>query len=123
MDLRRSGKAEQDAQRFAQVIIGGVALNPQLSAKQPSTACYAGAPPRAPGSGGVTSGAATTCLGGFSGGIFLPGGGDEPGGGLIRRPCSTISLICEPSKVSNSSKAFAITSSLSRFAVSVSFAS
>jgi hypothetical protein len=31
---------------------------------------YAGAPPRAPGSGGVTSGAATTCLGGFSAGIF-----------------------------------------------------
>jgi len=30
-----SGKAEQDAQRFAQVIIGGVALNPQLSAKDP----------------------------------------------------------------------------------------
>ena len=29
-----------------------------------------GAPPRAPGSGGVTSGATTTCLGGFSGSIF-----------------------------------------------------
>src|SRR5262249_3493122 len=87
-----------------------------------NAANYAGAPPRAPGSGGVTSGA-TTCLGGFSAGIFLPGGDDAPGGGLIRRPCSTISLICEPSKVSYSSKAFAIISSLSRFAVSVSFAS
>ncbi len=32
--------------------------------------CYAGAPPSAPGRGGVTSGAATTCLGGFSAGIF-----------------------------------------------------
>src|SRR5881397_1154094 len=84
---------------------------------------YAGAPPRAPGSGGVTSGAATTCLGGFSAGIFLPGGGDAPGGGFINRPCSTISLSCEPSSVSNSSKAFAITSSLSRFAVSVALAS
>src|SRR5205814_3011529 len=84
---------------------------------------YAGAPPRAPGRGGVTSGATTTCLGGFSGGIFLPGGGAAPGGGLIRRPCSTISLICEPSRVSNSSSAFAIVSRVSRFAVSVVFAS
>src|SRR5437016_5431964 len=73
-----------------------------------SNADYAGAPPRAPGSGGVTSGAATTCLGGFSAGIFLPGGGLAPGGGLIRRPCSTISLSCEPSSVSNSSSAFAV---------------
>ncbi len=88
-----------------------------------SNADYAGAPPRAPGSGGVTSGAATTCLGGFSAGIFLPGGGETPGGGLIRRPCSTISLSCEPSSVSNSSSAFAIASSLSRFAVSVVLAS
>ena len=29
-----------------------------------------------------------------------------PGGGLIRRPCSRISLICEPSRVSYSSKRF-----------------
>src|SRR4029077_6380321 len=97
---------------------------PYLSAlnQKPSSIRHAGAPPNAPGSGGVTSGAATTCLGGFSAGIFLPGGGDAPGGGLIRRPWSTISLICEPSKVSYSSNALAITSSLSRFAMSVSFA-
>src|SRR5436190_14399134 len=93
------------------------------AAEKPSTVCYAGAPPRAPGSGGVTSGAATTCLGGFSAGIFLSGGGAAPRGGLIKRPCSTISLICEPSSVSYSSSALAITSSLSRFAMSVFFAS
>src|SRR5205814_9657782 len=103
-------------------------LQPPLSyglagSQRLSTAGYAGAPPRAPGSGGVTSGAATTCLGGFSAGIFLPGGGEAPGGGLIKRPWSTISLIWEPSNVSNSSSALAITSSVLRFAMSVVFAS
>src|SRR5262249_1341445 len=34
---------------------------------------YAGAPPRAPGRGGATSGA-TTCFGGLSGGGFFAGG-------------------------------------------------
>src|SRR5437868_9585614 len=42
---------------------------------------YAGAPPRAPGRGGVTSGATTTCFGGFSGSIFSPVRGETPGGG------------------------------------------
>src|ERR1700730_11088119 len=97
-------------------------LSPSTLSQKPSTVRYAGAPPRAPGRGGVTSGA-TTCLGGFSGGIFLPGGGETPGGGLIRRPCSTISLSCEPSSVSNSSSALAITSSVLRFAMSVVLAS
>src|SRR5207302_1937682 len=73
---------------------------------------YAGAPPRAPGSDGATSGA-TTCLGGLSG-SFLVGVELMPGGGLIRRPWSMISLICEPSRVSYSSKAFAMVSSVSR---------
>src|SRR6266436_1434509 len=82
-----------------------------------SNADYAGAPPKAPGSGGVTSGAATTCLGGFSAGIFFPGGGLTLGGGFNKRPCLTISLICEPSKVSYSSSAFAIVSSASRCAM------
>src|SRR5438477_807070 len=83
---------------------------------------YAGAPPRAPGSGGVTSGATTTCLGGFSGSIFSPPRGAMPGGGLSMRPCLTMSLICEPSRVSNSSSALAMTSSLSRLAVRICFA-
>src|SRR6476620_7180850 len=83
---------------------------------------YAGAPPRAPGSGGATSGA-TTCLGGFSGAGFLLGDPPTPGGGLIRRPCSRISLICEPSSVSYSSNALAIVSSLSRLLISVCLAS
>src|SRR5437588_436012 len=74
---------------------------------------YAGAPPRAPGRGGVTSGATTTCLGGFSGGIFWAGGG-APGGGLMRRPCSRISLIWAPSRVSYSSNALAMASRWSR---------
>src|SRR5438094_9431811 len=83
---------------------------------------YAGAPPRAPGSGGVTSGATTTCLGGFSGSIFSPPGGAIPGGGFNIRPCSTISLICEPSRLSNSSNAWAMISGLSRLAVRICFA-
>jgi len=53
---------------------------------------YAGAPPNAPGSGGATSGA-ITCFGGFSGGIFSPPAGMTLGGGWIKRPCVTISLI------------------------------
>src|SRR5437870_5382268 len=85
-------------------------------------AVYAGAPPRAPGSGGVTSGATTTCLGGFSGSIFSPPRGAIPGGGFNIRSCSTISLICEPSRVSNSSNALAMISSLSRLAVRICFA-
>jgi hypothetical protein len=32
-DLRRSGKAEQNAQRFAQVIVGGVTFTPQFQPK------------------------------------------------------------------------------------------
>src|SRR5262245_28899308 len=82
---------------------------------------YAGAPPRAPGRGGATSGA-TTCFGGFSGAGFLLGEPPTLGGGLIRRPWSMISLICDPSRVSYSSNAFAIVSSLSRLAISVFFA-
>src|SRR6266436_6977378 len=82
---------------------------------------YAGAPPRAPGSGGATSGA-TTCLGGLSG-SFLVVVELMPGGGFIRRPWSMISLICEPSKVSYSSKAFAMVSSVSRLVTSVCLAS
>src|SRR5215469_11325371 len=87
-----------------------------------STVYYAGAPPRAPGSGGATSGA-TTCLGGLSGAGFLAGDPPIGGGGLIKRPWSMISLICEPSRVSYSSSAFAIVSSLSRLLISVCFAS
>src|SRR3954447_24202447 len=77
---------------------------------------YAGAPPRAPGSGGATSGA-TTCLGGFSGAGFLLGVPPMPGGGLIKRPCSMISLIWEPSRVSNSSSAFAMVSRVLRLLI------
>ncbi len=90
--------------------------------KQNKIAGYAGAPPSAPGSGGATSGA-ITCLGGFSGAGFLLGDPPTPGGGLISRPCSIISLICEPSRVSYSSSAFAIVSSVSRFVISVCLAS
>jgi len=57
---------------------------PYNSEYRESGSDYAGAPPRAPGSGGATSGA-TTCLGGLSG-SFLVGVELMPGGGLIRRP-------------------------------------
>src|SRR5437868_12436483 len=73
---------------------------------------YAGAPPRAPGSGGATSGA-TTCLGGLSG-SFLVGVELMPGGGLIRRPWAVISLICVAARVSYSSDAFALVSGVAR---------
>ena len=56
--------------------------------------------------GGATSGPTTTWRGGFSGGIFSPELGVTLGGGFIKRPCSTISRICDPSSVSNSSKRF-----------------
>src|SRR5262249_44037670 len=82
---------------------------------------YAGAPPRAPGRGGATSGA-TTCFGGLSGAGFLAGDPPTGGGGLIRRPWSMISLICEPSRVSYSSRALAMVSSLSRFEINVCLA-
>jgi hypothetical protein len=52
--------------------VSGQALNrPYLNFNRrlPRRAAYAGAPPRAPGSGGPTSGA-ITCFGGLSGGIF-----------------------------------------------------
>src|SRR5262245_47381135 len=93
----------------------------QLSIKL-SNVRYAGAPPSAPGSGGATSGA-TTCFGGLSGAGFAAGDPPTGGGGLIRRPWSMISFICEPSRVSYSSNALAIVSSLSRFTVSVCLAS
>ena len=61
-------------------------------------------------------------LGRFFGAGFLLGDPPTPGGGLISRPCSRISLIWEPSKVSYSSSAFAMVSSVSRFAISVCLA-
>ena len=97
----------------------GVITSTQGRVRSPDD--YARAPPRAPGSGGATSGA-TTCLGGFSGAGFLLGDPPTPGGGLISRPCSRISLIWEPSRVSYSSSAFAIVSSVSRFVISVRLA-
>src|SRR5262249_795108 len=59
-------------------------------------------------------------LSGFFAVIFLPDGGAPLDSGFARRLCSMISLICEPSKLSYSSKAFAIAPSLSRSAMASS---